>query len=346
MNLPSFVQSGVDLSACNTLALPCRAAHYARVETRAQLAELAGLPAGCRRFVLGGGSNLVLPSEFDGLVVHMAVPGRELIGEDADARYLRFGGGERWHEAVAWTLAQGWPGLENLALIPGTLGAAPIQNIGAYGLELADRFHELTACDLDTGALLHFDRTGCRFAYRDSVFKQEGWSRAGRYAIVDVTLRLPKRWQANVAYADLSAHLEREREGDAGAPTPQRIFDAVCAVRRSKLPDPSVLPNAGSFFQNPVVDAAQAERLHAVHPTLPVYPQADGRAKLAAGWLIEHAGWKGRDLGPVGMYKKQALVLVNRGGAVADDVGRLMRAVQRDVRATFGVDLCVEPVFL
>ena len=346
MNLPAFVQSEVDLSACNTLALPCRAAYYARLETRAQLAELAGvgLPAGCRRLVLGGGSNLVLPSEFDGLVVHMAITERALAGEDAEARYVRFGGGELWHDAVAWTLAQGWPGLENLALIPGTVGAAPIQNIGAYGLELADRFQELTACDLDTGDLLRFDRAACRFAYRDSVFKAEGWSRAGRYVIVDVTLRLPKIWQANTGYADLSAYLQRE--GDAASPTPQRIFEAVCAVRRGKLPDPSVLPNAGSFFQNPVVDAGLAERLRAAHPTLPVYPQADGRAKLAAGWLIEHAGWKGRDLGPVGMYKKQALVLVNRGGAVADDVAQLMRAVQRDVRATFGVDLSVEPVFL
>ena len=346
MNFPAFVQSGVDLSACNTLALPCRAAHYARLETRAQLVELAGsgLPAGCRRFVLGGGSNLVLPSEFDGLVVHMAVIGRELAGEDAEARYVRLGGGEVWNDAVAWTLAQGWPGLENLALIPGTVGAAPIQNIGAYGLELADRFQELTACDLDTGDLLRFDRAACRFGYRDSVFKAEGWSRAGRYAIVDVTLRLPKAWQPNTGYADLAAYLQRE--GDAAPPSPQRVFDAVCAVRRSKLPDPTVLPNAGSFFQNPVVDAALAGRLRTAHPTLPVYPQADGRVKLAAGWLIEHAGWKGRDLGPVGMYKKQALVLVNRGGAVADDVRALMRAVQRDVRATFGVDLHVEPVFL
>ena len=344
MNLPAFVQTGIDLSACNTLALPCRAAYYARIETRAQLAELAGLPAGCRRFVLGGGSNLVVPSEFDGLVVHMAVPGRELVGEDSDARYLRFGGGESWHAAVAWSLAQGWPGLENLALIPGTVVAAPIQNIGAYGLELADRFHELTACDLDTGEVLCFDRSACRFAYRDSVFKQEGWSRNGRYAIVDVTLRLPKAWQANTGYADLAAYLERQ--DDPTPPSAQRIFEAVCAVRLGKLPDPSVLPNAGSFFQNPVVDSALAARLQRAHPTLPVYPQPDGRVKLAAGWLIERAGWKGRDLGPVGMYKKQALVLVNRGGAGADDVRHLMRAVQRDVHASFGVDLTVEPIFL
>ena len=346
MDLPDFVEHDAELLARNTLALPCRASHYARIDRREQLVALAvaGLPDGLRRLVLGGGSNLVLPAEFDGLVVQMAIAGRELAGEDADAWYVRAGGGESWHELVRWTVAQGWPGLENLALIPGTVGAAPIQNIGAYGLELAERFHALTACDMESGEFVRFDHAACRFAYRDSVFKQEGWQREGRYAIIDVTLRLPKTWQANIAYADLAAELSAR--SCAEAPNADQIMDAVCAVRQRKLPDPANLPNVGSFFQNPVVDANQAARLRAAHPALPVYPQADGRAKLAAGWLIEQAGWKGRDLGRVGMYEKQALVLVNRGAACCSEVTALMQAVQHDVHTLFGVELTAEPIFI
>jgi UDP-N-acetylmuramate dehydrogenase len=295
------------------------------------------------RFVLGGGSNLVLTGDFNGLVLQMAIPGRELAGEDADAWYVRAGAGENWHDFVGWTLAQGWPGLENLALIPGTVGAAPIQNIGAYGLEVAERFHSLCACDMKNGEIVRFDHASCRFGYRDSVFKQEGWHLDGRFVITEVTFRLPKRWQALTGYADVAAEL-----ATAGitAPDARQVADAVVAVRRRKLPDPAQIPNAGSFFHNPVVDAGVADRVRANFPGLPVYMQPDGRVKLAAGWLIERAGWKGRARGAVGMYEKQALILVNRGGATGSDVVDLMRAVQRDVRAMFGVDLTPEPVFL
>jgi UDP-N-acetylmuramate dehydrogenase len=336
--------SDFSLAACNTLALPARAALFARIASAKQLMDLAdrrALPG--RRFVLGSGSNVVLTGDFDGLVLHMAIPGRMLLGEDADAWYVRVGAGENWHDFVQWTLARGWPGLENLALIPGTAGAAPIQNIGAYGLEMSERFHSLSAFDMQSGKTANFDRAACRFAYRDSVFKQEGWHLAGRFAITELVFRLPKNWRPLTAYGELAAEL-----GARGLTRPdaRQIADAVIALRRRKLPDPARLPNTGSFFRNPLVDNGTAARLLARDPGLPHYPQPDGRVKLAAAWLIERAGWKGRDLGPVGMYEKQALVLVNRGGAAGADVLALMRAVQDGVRGKFGVDLEPEPVFL
>ena len=343
--LPNFVVRDVDLAARNTLALPGRAAFYARINSTDQLAQLTRLAEQLppRRFVLGGGSNLLLTGDYDGLVLQMAIPGRELVGEDSDAWYVRAGGGENWHEFVDWTLDQGWPGLENLALIPGCVGAAPVQNIGAYGSEVADRFHCLTAIDTRSGETLRFDRAQCRFGYRDSVFKHNGDHLDGRLAISEVTFRLPKSWQAITRYGEVDAELAAQ---SVGKPDARQVFDAIVAIRRRKLPDPAQLPNAGSFFHNPLVDAATAKQLLADHPGLPCYAQPDGRSKLAAGWLIERAGWKGRDLGPVGMYEKQALVLVNRGGATGSDVVALMRAVQRDVRQKFGVDLTPEPIVL
>ena len=336
----STPERGADLARLNTLGLPGRAGRYLRVTAAAQLATAGGDD---RRFVLGGGSNVVLTGDFPGLVLHMAIPGKRLLREDADAWYVAAGAGENWHDFVQWTLAQGWPGLENLSLIPGTVGAAPIQNIGAYGLEVAERFHSLTAWDFEKRAFFTVDRDECRFAYRDSVFKQEGWHLNGRMAITAVVFRLPKAWTANLRYADLAQELAA-RHGAAA--TPRDVADAIVAIRRRKLPDPVATPNAGSFFHNPVVDAARAAALAAAHPGLPCYPQADGRVKLAAGWLIEQVGWKGRNLGPVGMYEKQALVLVNRGGATCADVRRTMAAVQAAVRDRFAVDLTPEPIFV
>jgi UDP-N-acetylmuramate dehydrogenase len=342
---PDFIEREANLGRHNSLALPGSAALYAYITASSQLASLRNSPAVAerRRFVLGSGSNLVLTGDYDGLVVHMAIAGRALLGEDAEAWYVRAGGGERWHDFVQWTLAQGWPGLENLSLIPGTVGAAPIQNIGAYGLEVAERFHCLDAFDMQTGETTRFDRAACRFGYRDSVFKQEGWHRDGRFVVTGVSFRLAKQWQPLTRYADIALELDTQ---NITAPSAQDVANAVIAIRQRKLPDPAQVPNAGSFFHNPVVDATTVQALLAKHPNMPHYPQADGRCKLAAGWLIEQAGWKGKNLGPVGMYEKQALVLVNRGGATGADVTALMHAVQRDVRSTFGVTLTPEPIFI
>jgi UDP-N-acetylmuramate dehydrogenase len=334
-------EQDVDLSPFNTLALPGRAARYRVIADPAQLTD--GTLAAERRFILGGGSNLVLTGDFDGLVLHMAIPGKRLVGEDAEAWYIEAGAGENWHDFVQWTLAHGWPGLENLSLIPGTVGAAPIQNIGAYGLEVGELLHTVSAWDFEKRAFFAFDRSICRFAYRDSLFKQEGWHLNGRIAISAVVFRLPKAWQPRLRYAELGQELAARR---IATPTPGEVADAIIAIRQRKLPDPAVTPNAGSFFHNPVVDATSAAALAADHPTLPRYPQPDGRVKLAAGWLIEQVGWKGKALGPVGMYEKQALVLVNRGGATGADVKKTMAAVQAAVRDKFGVDLTPEPIFL
>jgi UDP-N-acetylmuramate dehydrogenase len=334
-------EQNVDLKPFNTLALPGQAARYQKITTPEQLTTTNLVNE--NRFILGGGSNLVLTGNFAGLILHMAIPGRCLVKEDAEAFYVEAGAGENWHDFVQWTLAQGWPGLENLSLIPGTVGAAPIQNIGAYGLEVCEHFHSLQAWDFECSELISFDRAACRFGYRDSLFKQQGWHLSGRLAIVSVVFRLPKRWEANISYADLAQELAAQ---EIATPTAADVAAAIIAIRQRKLPDPAVTPNAGSFFHNPVVDAPTAARLADQHPGLPRYLQPDGRVKLAAGWLIEQAGWKGKALGPVGMYEKQALVLINHGGATGADVRRTMAAVQAAVREKFAVELNPEPIFL
>jgi UDP-N-acetylmuramate dehydrogenase len=342
MTLPAFVQRDVSLTHFNTFGLPARAALLATIETPAQLAPLIDVPEwlSLPRFVLGGGSNLILSGDFPGLMLQVRIPGRALIAEAADAWLVRAGAGENWHDFVRWTLERGWPGLENLALIPGTVGAAPVQNIGAYGLEIAERLQSVEAIELATGERATFDRAACCFGYRDSVFKREA---SGCYLITAVTFRLPKPWQPLTGYADVARELAARQIAD---PTARDIAEAVIAIRSRKLPDPAQIGNAGSFFKNPRVGAATFAGLAAHYPDLPSYPQPDGTVKLAAGWLIERCGWKGRNLGPVGVYEQQALVLINRGGARGTDVLRLAQAIQTSVRATFGVELEPEPVVL
>ncbi len=330
-----------ELTGLNTFGLPARAARLVRVRHADQVQALIG-EAGWAvrpRLVLGGGSNLVLSADFAGTVLKVDIPGRRLLRSTQEAWIVEAGAGENWHDFVRWTLAQGWSGLENLALIPGTVGAAPVQNIGAYGLELVDRFDSLDAIDLDSGACRCFAVHDCAFGYRDSVFKRN----PGKWLVTAVRFRLPRPWQPVTRYADVARELETR---GVATPSALDISDAVIAIRRRKLPDPAEIGNAGSFFKNPVVAAELCARLRAAHPAMPHYPQPDGREKLAAGWLIERAGWKGRDLGPVGCYERQALVLVNRGGATGADVRRIADAIIADVEAAFGVRLEPEPVFV
>jgi UDP-N-acetylmuramate dehydrogenase len=339
-DVPAFT-ADADLALLNTFGLPARAARLVRLASVAQLRALAATPgwAATPRLVLGGGSNLIFTGDFAGTVLKVEIPGRRLVAEDEAAWIVEAGAGENWHDFVRWTLAQGWPGLENLSLIPGTVGAAPIQNIGAYGLEMAERFDSLEAVELASGETLVFRAADCGFAYRDSVFKRE----PGRWLVAAVRFSLPKAWQPVTRYAEVAGEL---RARGVGAPTALEVSDAVIAIRRRKLPDPAEIGNAGSFFKNPVVDAATFDRLAARHPALPHYRQAGGGVKLAAGWLIEQAGWKGRGLGAVGSFERQALVLVNRGGATGAEVVRLAAAIRDDVAARFGVALEVEPVFV
>lgn len=343
--ISTLTPAPADLTPFNTLGLRSRAEHYVRIDDLAQLPALSALAARHGRLlVLGGGSNMVLPSEVDGLVVHMALRGVRLIEQRADAWIVEAAGGEVWHDFVQSCLAQGWDGLENLSLIPGTVGAAPVQNIGAYGVELDSRFESLTAWDVTKREWVHMDRADCQFAYRDSRFKHEA---AGRWIIVAVRFALPRPWRPVLDYPDLQRHAGLAEATAAGAParlSARSIADAVCDIRRAKLPDPARIGNAGSFFKNPIVDAAQREALAARFPGLVSYAQPDGRYKLAAGWLIDQCGWKGRSLGAAGVHERQALVLVNRGGAQAADILALARAIQADVQARFGVALEAEPV--
>lgn len=342
---PIVFQNDAPLLALNTLALPAVARHLVSIDDAQQLACLRESVEyrGCKRLVLGGGSNIVFSTDFDGVVVKMDIRGRTLLGQDSEAWYVQAGAGENWHQFVCWTLQNGWPGLENLSLIPGTAGAAPIQNIGAYGLEVGERLHAVEAYDLHEGRVQHFDQEACRFGYRDSVFKREQWHLSGRFAITSVTFRLPKAWRAITDYADIAAELERLSLRD---PTPQQVANAVIGVRNRKLPDPTTLPNAGSFFQNPVVSAETGNQLLRLYPNMPRHAHASGQFKLAAGWLIERAGWKGRTLGAAGMYEKQALILVNNGGACGQDIIALSRAVAADVERCFGIRLQAEPSFV
>jgi UDP-N-acetylmuramate dehydrogenase len=336
------IQYDFSLRSHNTFGIDARARAYLQVGSPDTLravrndARLAALP----RLVLGGGSNLLLTRDFPGLVLHMCSAGIEVVGDDAQAAYVKAAAGESWHRFVQWTLQHGFGGLENLSLIPGSVGAAPIQNIGAYGVELKERFHSLTAFDFDTGETFVLDSKACAFGYRDSVFKHALRDRA---VILDVTFALPKHWRPNLQYADVAQELAVR---GIAAPSASDISEAVIAIRTRKLPDPAVVGNAGSFFKNPLVSAQQRDALLAREPRLVSYAQPDGQFKLAAGWLIDQCGWKGRNIGAAGVYEKQALVLVNRGGAKGEEIAQLAAAIQRDVEDRFGVMLEPEPIFV
>jgi UDP-N-acetylmuramate dehydrogenase len=299
-------------------------------------AELGRAP----KLVLGGGSNIVFTRDPKSVVLKIEVMGRRLLQERADAWIVEVGAGENWHDAVAWTLAQGWPGLENLALIPGTVGAAPVQNIGAYGVELRERFESLDVVDLVTGRGATLDVDACHFGYRDSVFKQ---ALAGKSVITRVRFRLPKPWQPVLGYLELE---RRMQDTGIAQPDAQTVFDWVCAIRRAKLPDPAVIGNVGSFFKNPIVSTEQCRDIIGRDPEIVHYLLPDGTVKLAAGWLIDACGWKGKSIGRAGVYEKQALVLVNRGGASGAEVLTLARAIQESVYGRFGIRLEPEPVIV
>jgi len=336
------LEHDVSLRCHNTFGIACRARAYLAVTAPEQLAavrrspELSGMP----RLVLGGGSNLLLTRDFDGLVLHMLGRGIEVAGQDERVTRVRVAAGENWHGFVQWTLDRGIPGLENLSLIPGSAGAAPIQNIGAYGVEVKDFIESVRIFDFATGEIRTLSNAECAFGYRDSVFKHALRDTA---VVIDTVYALPKDWTPNLRYADVAQELSAR---GIAQPDARAVADAVIAIRSRKLPDPAAIGNAGSFFKNPVVPAAQRDALLAAHPQLVSYPQADGSYKLAAGWLIDQCGWKGRSLGAAGVYEKQALVLVNRGGASGADIVRLAQAIRDDVQRRFGVMLEPEPVFV
>jgi UDP-N-acetylmuramate dehydrogenase len=336
------IATDFSLEALNTFRIAARARRYLAVTDARQLGAVLADPAlsALPRLVLGGGSNLLFTRDFDGLVLHMALSGIDIVGQQDGCTLVRARAGENWHGFVQWTLAQGLGGLENLSLIPGTVGAAPIQNIGAYGAEIKDVFHSLTVFDMASGDTRTMTGAECRFGYRDSVFKHAD---GAQLVVLDVTFALPKAWQPNLRYAELANEL---RAAGIDQPNARQVGDAVIAIRRRKLPDPAEIGNAGSFFKNPVVPFDQCARLLAAFPNMVHHAQTDGTEKLAAGWLIDQCGWKGRSMGAAGVYPKQALVLVNNGGATGADVVALAQAIQADVAGRYGVRLEPEPVFI
>ena len=334
------IETAVNLRAWNTFGLPAVAQTLIHIDEEADVRRVVDHPAFGRapKFILGGGSNIVLARDVSAVVLKVAIGGIRLLETRDDAFIVEAGAGVPWHELVAWTIEQGLPGLENLALIPGTVGAAPVQNIGAYGLELQDRFESLDGVDLVTGRGFTLDGRLCRFGYRDSVFKHE---LAGKSVITSVRLRLPRPWRPVLGYLDLQRKID---ETGLTAPDARQIFDWVCQIRRAKLPDPAVIGNADSFFKNPVVTPEQCRDIIARDPHVVHYPMDDGSFKLAAGWLIDACGWKGKSVGGAGVYEKQALVLVNRGEARGAEVITLARAIQESVYGRFGIRLEPEPV--
>jgi len=334
------IESGVSLKPYNTFGLPAVAQTLVRITDDAGVRQVVDHPdlGTTPKFILGGGSNIVLTRDMPQVVLKVEVRGRRVVEERADAWIVEAGAGETWHDFVAWTLDQGLPGLENLALIPGTVGASPVQNIGAYGIEVKDRFESLDGVDLLTGRSVTLNGAFCAFGYRDSVFKH---SLAGRVVITRVRFRLPKPWQPVLGYLELERKMA---EHGVTRPEPRQVFDWICAIRRAKLPDPAVVGNAGSFFKNPVVTPEQCRDIIGRDPEIVHYPMPDGTMKLAAGWMIDACGWKGKSVGKAGVYEKQALVLVNRGGAIGSEVMLLAKAIQESVYGRFGIRLEPEPV--
>ena len=348
-----LVEHQVPLQALNTFHIVARARRLVRIRGEADVLAVLADPhlRQAPKFVLGGGSNLVITGDVEPLVLKSEIDGCRVVEQRAKVTVVEAGAGVDWHAFVAWTLAQGLPGLENLALIPGTVGASPVQNIGAYGVELQDRFEALDAIDLETGRVFTLDAAQCGFGYRDSVFKHHGSERhmglQGRAMILRVRFALPQAWKPVLGYADLE---KKQAQTGIAHPSAQQLFDWVCEIRRSKLPDPAQIGNAGSFFKNPTVSAEQCADIIARDPKVVHYRLHDGSFKLAAGWLIDACGWRGKSIGQAGVYEKQALVLVNRGqgagGATGGEVMTLAGAIQTSVYERFGLMLETEPVVL
>lgn len=328
------IERNVSLKPYNTFGIDVPASHLVRITDLPTLREALQAPGLPAPFVLSGGSNILLTQPLEALVLYLDTRGREIVSETGDTAVVRAMAGENWHELVLWTLEQGLGGLENLALIPGRAGTAPVQNIGAYGVELKDVLVRLEAVEIATGNLRVFDREACRFGYRDSVFKQ---AEKGKYIIWSIDLQLTRAGhRIQTGYGDIARELETAGVSDPG---PAEVARAVMAIRRRKLPDPAELGNSGSFFKNPVVSGAHFAQIREAFPTLPGYPQADGSVKVPAGWLIEQLGFKGLRRGDAGVHRNQALVLVNYGSASGPEILALANEIRQAVRQRFSIEI-------
>lgn len=321
------------LKAHNTFGIDARCSQFVEYSTVEEARQVARELKHDNKplLLLGGGSNLLLTHDFEGTVMHSAIQGMQ-VTNDGDDIFVRAGSGMEWDTLVARCTCNGWHGMENLSLIPGEVGASAVQNIGAYGVEVCQIIYKVEAVRLEDAEIVEFCPEECHYGYRDSRFKHE-WK--NRYLVTHVTYRLSKHFSPHLEYGNIQSELERR--GMAATPTAQQLRDVIIDIRRAKLPDPKVLGNAGSFFMNPVIERSTFETLQALYPQMPHYPVDETYVKIPAGWLIDQCGWKGRSMGTAGVHDRQALVLVNRGGAKGQDILELCEAIRNDVNMRFGI---------
>lgn len=328
-----MIEHNIDIAPYTTFGVTAKAQSFSTFSSTEELKELLGNNDNEQLMILGGGSNVLFTRDFDGLVLVNKIKGIEVVREDDNHVYVQVGAGENWHQFVLYAIEKGWGGIENLSLIPGSVGASPMQNIGAYGVEIKDVFDSLTAFHLSTKTEEDFTHEECEFGYRESVFKR---ALKGQYVITSVTYRLDKKHHLNTSYGAIEAELERK---GISSPTIKDVSDAVIAIRQSKLPDPKEIGNAGSFFKNPVVEKSTLEKIQKEYPKVPFYPIDDDHVKVPAGWLIDTAGWKGKRFGAYGVHVNQALVLVNYDDAQGQEIYNLSQRILDDVNERFGIKL-------
>lgn len=331
------IQDNIPLKPYNTFGIDVTAKHFISITSVEALQAVLALKNHCNKLILGGGSNLLLTQNFNGLVIHINLKGIHLLEEDEQYAYIKAYAGENWHEFVQWCIGNNYGGIENLSLIPGNVGTAPIQNIGAYGVELKDVFHSCEAINMKTLKTTSFTNSDCKFGYRNSIFKNEV---KGQNIITNVTFKLSKQnHQLNIHYGTIASQLETMQ---VKTPSIQDVSKAVIAIRESKLPNPKILGNSGSFFKNPVILKTQYQQLLNYFEDMPSYPVSNTEVKIPAGWLIEKAGFKGKRYGACGVHKNQALVLVNYNNAKGSDVLKLSQLIQDTIKRLFNISIEAE----
>ncbi len=331
------IQSNFSLKKYNTFGIDAKAREFAAVHSVDELRSVLRENRGKRKFILGGGSNMLLTQDIDALVIHVDLKGKKVLKEDENHVWIQAQAGENWHEFVLYTIEKNYGGLENMSLIPGNVGTTPIQNIGAYGREIKDTFVSCDALNIETLEMRTFHLDQCAFGYRESVFKN---SEKDKYIITSVVFKLTKHsHQINTAYGDIQAELAKHNVTE---PTIKDVSNAVIAIRQSKLPDPKELGNSGSFFKNPVIAKSDFDKIHAKFPDMKFFPVSDTQVKVPAGWLIEKAGLKGKRFGDAGVHKNQALVLVNYGNATGQEILDVAKIVQDTVKEMFGIAIEAE----
>ncbi len=331
------IEKNKSLKKYNTFGIEAEARFFCSIRSVSELATALQHKEYPKKFILSGGSNILITKDIEALVLHIDIKGKELVKEDQDHVWLKVMAGENWHDLVMWTLEKGYGGLENMSLIPGNTGTAPIQNIGAYGVELKDSFVSCEAMEVANQKIKVFNKSDCQFGYRDSFFKNAG---KGKFIITEVTFKLSKRnHNLNSGYGSIGGELQKK---GIKKPSIKDISNAVIAIRQSKLPDPKQLGNSGSFFKNPVVDKTSFDQFISAHPEAPFYTIADGTFKIPAGWLIEQCGFKGKRFGDAGVHKNQALVLVNYGLATGQDIMDLAHRIMDAVKEKFGIAISPE----